>query len=151
MKLHLLISSVFVGNITYASFKLFIPGDYFPTALASADILSLSTQGEWRNTARYLIDCAEMNVTSNSSASLMPVRPAVQVFMDRKIAVGYGNDMPDDPNLTYVASFSKMLATIKVLGISLESPSPPAAPAEVRKLRASRSHRRISPPIKKTF
>lgn len=108
------------GNITYAPWKIAIAGEeYFEDAIPSSDILSLSTESEWRFTARRLIDCKELNVTSFSPASIMPLRPRVQVYMDRKQAVGFGADLPNNPNFIYVPSFRQMRATVKVTGIVL--------------------------------
>jgi len=43
--------------------------------------------------------------------------PGIRVVLDRTRAVGIGADLPGDLNNTYVASFQKMLASVKVLGI----------------------------------
>lgn len=43
--------------------------------------------------------------------------PSVRVDLDRTRAAGMGADLPGDLNNTYVASFQRMLASIKVLGI----------------------------------
>lgn len=90
--------------------------EYLDTAVPSNDILSLSTESEWRFTARCLIDCKETNVTSFSLASIMPLRPLVQVYMDRTQAVGFGADLPS--NLIYVPSYRQMLVSVKVTGIA---------------------------------
>lgn len=107
----------FVGEATYASWKVAIAGEeWFDNAIPSADILSRSHPSQWRETARRLIDCKEVNVTSYSPHSVIPWLPRIEVFMDRKQAVGYGADLPDG-NLTYVPSYRGMLASVKIFGL----------------------------------
>lgn len=89
--------------------------EWFDKAIPSNDILSRSLPSQWRDTARRLIDCKELNVTSHSPFSVIPWAPQVVVHLDRSEAVGYGADLPGDANRTYVASYSRMLASIKVV------------------------------------
>lgn len=97
----------------FASWKVSIAGEeWFEDAIPSADILSQQSPSQWRKTGRRLIDCKELNVTSFSLASQ---QPKVKVFMDRTQAVGYGADIPEDPNKTYLPSFYNMLVSIEVL------------------------------------
>lgn len=104
--------------MVYPSWKKEIAGqEWFQNAIPSNDILSRAGPSQWRQTARRLIDCKEINVTNYSPSSIVPMVPGVQVIFDRTKAVGYGADLPDNTNSTYVASFRNMLATIKVLGI----------------------------------
>lgn len=105
-------------SVTYPPWKKAIAGqEWFKNAVPSNDILSRAGPSQWRQTARRLIDCKELNVTSYSPSSIVPMIPGVQVIFDRQRAVGYGADLPGDPNNTYVASFQRMVASVKVLGI----------------------------------
>lgn len=104
--------------MVYPSWKKAIAGqEWFKNTVPSNDILSRAGPSEWRKTARQLIDCQKFNVTSNSPSSIVPMIPAVQVIFDRQRAVGFGADLPGDPTNTYVASFERMVASVKVLGI----------------------------------
>lgn len=104
-----------LGDVIYASWKISIAGEeYFEKAIPSNDILSRLNPSQWRETARRLIDCKEINVTSYQPLSIIPVIPRVQVILDRKQAVGYGADIPG--TTIYVPSYRQMLATIQVLG-----------------------------------
>lgn len=106
-----------LGNVVYAPWKVAIAGEeYFANAIPSDDILSRSAPNRWRETSRRLIDCQELAVTSYSPASLIPRVPRVQVIFDRTSAVGFGADIPGDPNKNYVPSFRNMYATVKVQG-----------------------------------
>ncbi|KAI9564893.1 hypothetical protein GHT06_008634 [Daphnia sinensis] len=105
-------------SVTYPTWKKAIAGqEWFKNAVPSNDILSRAGPSQWRQTARRLIDCKELNVTSYSPSSIVPMIPGVQVIFDRQRAVGFGADLPGDPNNTYVASFQRMVASVKVLGI----------------------------------
>jgi hypothetical protein len=102
-----------LDSVTYAAFKTAIAGsEWFEKAKPSSDILSLCNANEWRQAARYLIDCQEVTVTSTSPATAK--LPLVTVVFDRSRAVGFGADLPNDPNYTYVASYTNMLAKITV-------------------------------------
>ena len=104
------------GDVTYEPWKLAIAGEeWFDTAVPSDDILSRFSPSQWRSTARRLIDCKELNVTNHSPSSVIPWAPRVEVFFDRSRAIGYGADLPGDANRTYVASYTAMRATIKVV------------------------------------
>lgn len=99
----------------YASWKVAIAGEeWFENAIPSNDILSRSKPSQWRETARRLIDCKEINVISYSPLSILPIMPRVQVILDRTQAVGYGADLPG--TTIYIPSYRQMLATVKVLG-----------------------------------
>lgn len=99
-------------NVTFAPWKVSIAGEeWFEDAIPSADVLSQASPSEWRKTARRLIDCKEINVTSYSIASQ---QPKVKVLMDRIGAVGYGADIPGDPNKTYCPSFFDMLVSVSI-------------------------------------
>ncbi len=112
-----LLSFLNADEVTYASWKLAIAGEeWFNNSIPSSDIFSRVNPSEWRKTARRLIDCKEMNVTSFSPASLIPWLPRIEVILDRTEAVGYGADIPDDANKTYVASYRRMFASVKVVG-----------------------------------
>ncbi|EFX76327.1 hypothetical protein DAPPUDRAFT_306257 [Daphnia pulex] len=106
------------GEVTFPSWKTNITGqEWFKNAIPSNDILSRVGPSQWRETARRLIDCKELNVTNYSPSSIVPMIPAVRVDLDRTRAAGMGADLPGDLNNTYVASFQRMLASVKVLGI----------------------------------
>lgn len=109
---------VFIGEVIFPSWKKEIAGhEWFNNAVPSNDILSRVESSQWRKTARRLIDCKEMNVTNYSPSSIVPMIPGIQVVLDRTSAVGFGADLSVDSNNTYVASFQRMLASVKVLGI----------------------------------
>lgn len=97
--------------MNYVSWKIPIAGEeWFEDAIPSADIFSMNQPAQWRQTNRRLIDCKETNVTCFTSSAVFP---QAQVFFDRRLAVGFGADIPNDPDKTYVASFSNMLMSIK--------------------------------------
>lgn len=109
---------VIIGEVTFPSWKTNITGqEWFKNAVPSNDILSRGGPSQWRETARRLIDCKELNVTNYSPSSIVPMIPGVRVDLDRTRAAGMGADLPGDLNNTYVASFQRMLASVKVLGI----------------------------------
>lgn len=108
------------GNVTFAAWKTATAGkELIPLAIPSTDILSLSNGSQWRQTSSSLINCIGKTVTSFSPASFIPFRPAISVLMDRTQAVGFRGLLP---NLAIVNSFRQMVATIKVIGLSLLSP-----------------------------
>jgi hypothetical protein len=89
----------------------------FKSAIPSDDILSLAWPSQWRQTALQLINCSEMNVTSHSPSSIVPLVPGIDIVFDRTGAVGFGAHLPDNFSNIYVISFQGMSASVKVLRI----------------------------------
>lgn len=109
---------LFTGKVIYPSWKKSIIGlEQFKSAIPSDDILSMVWPSQWRQTALRLVNCNEMNVTSHSPASIVPLFPGVKVVFDRTEAVGFGAHLPDNFSNTYVISFQGMSASVKVLRI----------------------------------
>ncbi|XP_046649989.1 cyanophycinase-like [Daphnia pulicaria] len=106
------------GKVIYPSWKKRMFGlEQFKSAVPSDDIFSLVWPSQWRQTALRLMNCNEMNVTSHSPASIVPLVPGVTVVFDRSGAVGFAAHLPDNFSNTYVISFQGMSASVKVLRI----------------------------------
>ena len=98
--------------MNYADWKSALAGEeWFDKAVPSMDIFSDTKGGQWRKTAKKLVDCKNDFVIINYSIEAR--QPQFQVVFDRSQSVAYGSDLPNTTN--FVASYKNLLVSIKPL------------------------------------
>jgi len=100
------------GVVTFASWKFNLKGqEYYNNAVASSDIFSERTDGEWASTAKRLFD-NKRDDTVTSLSSITRPNPRFQVIFDRTLAQGYGGYLPSDSK-TFVVSYQNLQVAIR--------------------------------------
>ena len=84
--------------------------EYYNNAVASSDIFSEKTDGEWASTAKRLFDNMRDNTVTSLSSVLYP--PRFQVVFDKTQATGYGGYLPSDSK-TFVVSHQNLQVAIR--------------------------------------
>ena len=98
--------------VTFASWKFNLKGqEYYNNAVASNDIFSEKTDGEWASTAKRLFD-NKRDDTVTSLSSITRPNPRFQVVFDRTQAQGYGGYLPSDSK-TFVVSYQNLQVAIR--------------------------------------